>query len=508
MTVGRLCAVALVLMFVSSLLPAATMALPQADGPGAHDHAATGVTLFKAARYPEALALFLTSYTKQKIPEVVWNIGRCYEEMGDLDNALKYFEEFRVMSPTREKKTAARAKIDQVKEKIEAARPEEPVRGEVVVTAENEYAGEVVVVVDGQELHRGTLPTRLLLAPGPHAVSVTGVEGYQDLAEDVDVVEEGLVLVTLKAIPPPVEETPTPLAETPEEEPSEPMAATSTDPRYGDPFLMPSSRTGFIVGMELSPVFRRGGGTASVCNQPFQTLCNSAAVSRPNETWIGFAGQIGMGERAMLTLSVGRRSRLPWNRIHDPFQKAGMELKFRTSVGPKSWSSFVFDLDWAHGHRIISNYEEQVFPELDRVSDPAASPMRQSHALAFTLGEAFGFAIAELVTMEFYIGFAFMSPDVTWNQAWSKLSYIHIPVASHLSFQVSPGAHVGVEARFPISLGPVGNVGVRVVADMALAYRHVIGNVIVGWAVTSAVNHLDDYGREVMGLILTAEYAF
>ncbi|NOZ01412.1 MAG: tetratricopeptide repeat protein [Deltaproteobacteria bacterium] len=479
-------------------------AAPQTDGARAQELAQTGVNLFKEGKYQEALALFLASYHREKIAEVAWNIGRCYEEMGELEKALEYFAQFQSVADDLAKKATAYAKIEELRKRIDASKNKPPAKkqdhGELVVTAEGDPGTDVAVVVDGVEMHRGALPARLLVEPGIHKVRITGVVGYLPIADNVRVERDGISVVTMKPAP-------TQTASPPGSDGAEPrMAAVGADPRYGDPFLMPTSRTGFMFGMELSPVFKRGPGSATALCGP-NVICDPGRVRRPNETWAGFSGQIGMGKRASLTLAVGRRSRVPWNRIHDPFQKAGMELKFRTSVGPKSWSSFVLDMDWAHGYRLVSTYENQVFPAFT-TSTSGASPVRSSHALALTLGEAFGFSIADLATIEFYIGFAYAVPDVTWDYGWGKLAYIHIPVASRVSFQVAPGAHVGIEARFPISLGPLGNLSSSVNADMALTYRQVIDHVIVGWAVFSAVNHLDAYGREIMGLILTAEYAF
>ena len=98
----------------------------------AKEAARQGTLRFKAGQYQEALGFFLISYAKKKDPVVIWNIGRCYEELGDYPQALKYFEEFHASAHDEAARQKAEAKIAAMKERIgpppEPAKPPEPER--------------------------------------------------------------------------------------------------------------------------------------------------------------------------------------------------------------------------------------------------------------------------------------------------------------------------------------------------------------------------------------------
>ena len=56
------------------------------------------VAAFKAKDYDTAIAKFQRAYEIDPQPNYKFNIGRVYEEKGDLENAVKYYQEF-VQSP-------------------------------------------------------------------------------------------------------------------------------------------------------------------------------------------------------------------------------------------------------------------------------------------------------------------------------------------------------------------------------------------------------------------------
>lgn len=65
----------------------------------AENLAKAGVLLFKAEQYGDALKQFQAAYRLFKPPKcfidnVVWNIGRCHEELGNPEMALRFFEQF------------------------------------------------------------------------------------------------------------------------------------------------------------------------------------------------------------------------------------------------------------------------------------------------------------------------------------------------------------------------------------------------------------------------------
>lgn len=89
-----------------------------------------GTARFKAGQYQEALGFFLISYAKKKDPVVAWNIARCHEELGDLQAAVKYFEEFRATASDPAGRARADEKLAALRARIAAAeaaaRPPEP----------------------------------------------------------------------------------------------------------------------------------------------------------------------------------------------------------------------------------------------------------------------------------------------------------------------------------------------------------------------------------------------
>jgi tetratricopeptide (TPR) repeat protein len=81
-----------------------------------------GEALFREGRYEEARQAFMASYSRFTpefvIPHVLWNIGRCHEQMGDLNGALRFFEEFALNAETPEFKARAIAKIGEIKDRM------------------------------------------------------------------------------------------------------------------------------------------------------------------------------------------------------------------------------------------------------------------------------------------------------------------------------------------------------------------------------------------------------
>lgn len=92
----RLCALLLALALAApSPLPwtAARQAQAQ-DAPGADPEALfeEGIRLFSAQQYAQAAEVFRQVFVLDPNPFVLFNIGRCYEEMGDTEAALRYYQ--------------------------------------------------------------------------------------------------------------------------------------------------------------------------------------------------------------------------------------------------------------------------------------------------------------------------------------------------------------------------------------------------------------------------------
>ncbi len=465
----------------------ATAQTPRTAEERAADLASQGVALFQDGRYRDALMRFLDSYAHAKIPVVIWNIGRCYEELGDLGSALRYFEEFEPLAPDDDARRRARARIEQVRLRIAESGAPAAAETALVVSAEGLDVREARIVVDGREVHAGPLPAKVPIEPGSHEVVVSGGEGVEAVSRTIEVAAGGLKVVVLR--PPEAAGSEVPR-----------MAGHATDRGYCDPFLFPSSRMGFAAGGEFSPVFARGN--------PFRVL----SPDMPTQTFAGLFAQAG-GDRFAVTLRGGRWSRVPswllypksanrssgawsWN-LHQPFQRAGLEMKVRTSTSPVSWSTLVFDLDF---RRFVFSI----------AGKSAALP-----SLQWLLAEAFGFTMADRVSIEFWLGIAFLVPAADESAGWKEGLAISFPMAGRVSVRVVPGGHVDLEARWPVSVGPMDppedsatsrSAGIQ--ADMALGYRHVFGNVQAGGAVVFALNRWDDFGREKAWLVLSGQYQF
>lgn len=195
-----------------------------------------------------------------------WNIARCHEEMGDEEAALRAFEEFERIAVTADEKQDAAAKVSKLRERRLASlevevtpegaevrvdgqevglsplgtplslppgrhvvsarkagfRPGEEVvdlgprerravrlvleamRGRMEVRGRGGDAGDVVVVVDGREVHRGSLPVTVEVPAGRRQVQVLGARLAAGVDREVLVPDGGVARVEVEAAPVPV----------------------------------------------------------------------------------------------------------------------------------------------------------------------------------------------------------------------------------------------------------------------------------------------------------------
>ena len=126
-------------------LAAAIVAVVLAHGPVAHASAsrsiepesgeapseadalsAEAVQAFKAKDYDTAIAKFERAYEVDPQPNYKFNIGRVYEEKGDLENAVKYYQQF-VQSPgvDIESREAATARLKVLRQALQELRDEQ-----------------------------------------------------------------------------------------------------------------------------------------------------------------------------------------------------------------------------------------------------------------------------------------------------------------------------------------------------------------------------------------------
>lgn len=226
----------------------------------AKDLAEAGVHLFKEGRYKEAQRLFKASYDKAKVKEVIWNLARCHEEIGDFEIAIGYFVEFMKYTNDMREIKRAQEKIETIKQiekgviDIDApqgsvvfiqgtkigevplekgvwvapgsyevvvekqgfqqfrttveigAREKKTVEvilresvGEISIVSEGNDVGEVRVFVDGEEKYSGGLPTRITLRPGKRRILVDGKKLVSALEKEVNVEDQRVEVIKVRA---------------------------------------------------------------------------------------------------------------------------------------------------------------------------------------------------------------------------------------------------------------------------------------------------------------------
>jgi len=143
-----------------ALVPFSAAAAPSArDEKVAKELFARGNTEYKGFRYAEALALFRQSFERVRRPNVLFNIARCEEQLGELEQAYSDYSRFaEIAEAGNPRLTEARAKIDELRPKIP-----------VVVKVATHPAG-AEVTADGDARVLGRSPATLRLSAGKHVL--------------------------------------------------------------------------------------------------------------------------------------------------------------------------------------------------------------------------------------------------------------------------------------------------------------------------------------------------
>ncbi|AKJ03453.1 tetratricopeptide repeat protein [Archangium gephyra] len=154
--------------------PGASAAEPGPARAAARRHFERGTTLYKEGRYAEAAAAFEAAYETLANGVVLYNLGQCYEKLGELQRAIGYYRDYLRMVPNAEDRPLVESLIARLEKRYEEER-----RPQVSVSSEPAGAR---VQVDGEA--RGVTPWSDKLEVGPHRLEVTH-EGYQPLRRDV-----------------------------------------------------------------------------------------------------------------------------------------------------------------------------------------------------------------------------------------------------------------------------------------------------------------------------------
>ena len=98
-----------------------------AENTEADAFASAAVEAFEAGRYDEAVENFRKAFELDKNPNNLFNIGRVYEESGDLDKAVEFYKQFLGQPGVSiENRQVAVDRVEVLERALEAMKPEEP----------------------------------------------------------------------------------------------------------------------------------------------------------------------------------------------------------------------------------------------------------------------------------------------------------------------------------------------------------------------------------------------
>lgn len=96
----KILAVALALTCVPALAGMSTASAQSEEGKSTarkvEELASKGAQAYGAERYREAISFFEQAYALQPVPNLLYNIGRCYEKLEEYKKAVEHYEEFAV----------------------------------------------------------------------------------------------------------------------------------------------------------------------------------------------------------------------------------------------------------------------------------------------------------------------------------------------------------------------------------------------------------------------------
>lgn len=107
----------LLLMFPASV-PAQSLTKEMAKR-----HYQNGAAYYERANYTMALEEFERAYRLETAPELLYNMGRCHEGLGQLDRAIQRFEAFLKAKPDANNAPVVQARIVNLRKQLEARKP-------------------------------------------------------------------------------------------------------------------------------------------------------------------------------------------------------------------------------------------------------------------------------------------------------------------------------------------------------------------------------------------------
>lgn len=110
----------LFLLLVVCFAVAAPARSAHADDPAtraARRHFERGEKLFALGKFDEALEEYQTAFDAKPLPGFLYNIGQCYRNLGDYDQAIFSFKKYLKLEPDASNKEAVERLIEELEEK-------------------------------------------------------------------------------------------------------------------------------------------------------------------------------------------------------------------------------------------------------------------------------------------------------------------------------------------------------------------------------------------------------
>lgn len=173
----------LIALLVAAPKPASAAAAPAVSGDVKKAKALfqAGQKLYKSARYAEAIAKFEEAYLVRPHPVIYFNIGKCWEQLGETAKALRAYRDYLRLAPDAKDKDTVSDAIANLERRLR-----EKGMQQLMVFADPPSAR---ISVDGKEL--GTSPASVELIAGNHTLSVAA-DGYEKI-------ERSFVMQTTRA---------------------------------------------------------------------------------------------------------------------------------------------------------------------------------------------------------------------------------------------------------------------------------------------------------------------
>lgn len=128
----------------------------------------TAQRLYKEARYADAIAKFEEAYVLKPSPVIIYNIGKCHEQLGDVPKAMRSYRDYLRLSPDAKDRDTVSDAIANLERRLK-----EKGLQQLLVFADPPTA---LIEVDGKLL--GNSPASIELTAGNHKL-VVKADGYE-----------------------------------------------------------------------------------------------------------------------------------------------------------------------------------------------------------------------------------------------------------------------------------------------------------------------------------------